>query len=261
MLTKSRWRARIAALAAVTVVTACSSALPWGDEAAREVNLAFTLERNLIYLTTASIDGRPGRYMFASANSRSAVDPALAQTLPGQRHKLQLNARRAVALSPVVVDLAGLAEAIIGADVWGNSAVTIDYRSGLVTWQLDGIHPDSMALFTFAAEPSVVVRVNGEDIPAIVDTASPDTLVLPRRSGRDRARARVALAGTDFGEIDIALTETSRARIGNRLLSKFLVTIDYGRRQVGLWRDPRIPLVDEVLRSNVDAPAGNGGRR
>ena len=141
-----------------------------------------------------------------------------------------------------------------------RTAVTIDYGKGLVTWQLDGIHPEYMTLYSFQGEPSIMVRVNGEDIAAIVDTASPDTLVLPRRSGSDRARASVAVAGTDFGDIDIALAETGRPRSGNRLLSKFLVTIDYGRKQVGLWRDPRIPLIDEAPRSSVPSPADGVAR-
>jgi hypothetical protein len=50
------------------------------------------------------------------------------------------------------------------------------------------------------------------------------------------------IAGTDFGNVDIALGDVSSARAGNRLLSKFLVSIDYGQREVGLWRDPRIGM-------------------
>jgi hypothetical protein len=85
------------------------------------------------------------------------------------------------------------------------------------------------------------VVVDGRTMPAILDTASPDTLTLPRGGApAERRRARVQIAGTDFGEIDIHLAEVSAPRIGNRLLSKFLVSIDYGRHQAGLWRDPRI---------------------
>jgi hypothetical protein len=50
----------------------------------------------------------------------------------------------------------------------------------------------------------------------------------------------VRVASTDFGAIDVQYANVSHARIGNRLLSRFMVTIDYGRRVVGLWRDPRI---------------------
>jgi hypothetical protein len=41
----------------------------------------------------------------------------------------------------------------------------------------------------------------------------------------------------------------ARARVGNRLLSHYLVTIDYGRRMVGLWRDPRIPALEPESQS------------
>ena len=47
------------------------------------------------------------------------------------------------------------------------------------------------------------------------------------------------LAGADLGTLDIRLADVSDARIGNRILSKYLVTIDFGKREVGLWRDPR----------------------
>jgi hypothetical protein len=51
----------------------------------------------------------------------------------------------------------------------------------------------------------------------------------------------VMIGDTDFGTIDVGYANVSQARVGNRLLSRFLVTIDYGKRVVGLWRDPRIP--------------------
>jgi hypothetical protein len=241
MLTKSIGRARTARLfLLMLLLSGCRSSLPWQNEGPNEVNLAFTLEKNVIYLTTAQINGRAGRYVFASAAAKTALDPALVEQIAAPPFRMQLSARDTLTLSPVVLPLGGVAEAVIGADAWGSAAVTIDYRVGLLTYQMDGIHPDYMSLFRFDAEPTIIVQVNGEDIPAIVDTSSPDTLVLPRRTGKDRGRARVAIAGSDFGEIDIGLAETTRARVGNRLLSKFLVTIDYGKRQVGLWRDSRI---------------------
>jgi hypothetical protein len=39
--------------------------------------------------------------------------------------------------------------------------------------------------------------------------------------------------------VDIRRADVAAPHVGNRILSKFLVTIDYGRREVGLWRDPR----------------------
>ncbi len=97
-----------------------------------------------------------------------------------------------------------------------------------------------MTIFRFTAEPRVVVAVDGKQLNAIVDTASPDTLILPRgTAAAGRSHARVQIAGTDFGTLDIRLADVAEPRLGNRILSKFLVTIDYGKHEVGLWRDPR----------------------
>ena len=89
----------------------------------------------------------------------------------------------------------------------------------------------------------IEVSVDGRKVAAIVDTASPDTLVLPRGTApAGRRAAHVVVGGTDFGNVDVLFADVAQVRAGNRLLSKFLVAIDYGRRQVGLWRDPRTTL-------------------
>jgi hypothetical protein len=93
----------------------------------------------------------------------------------------------------------------------------------------------------WTGQPAINITVDGREISAVVDTTSPDTLVLPG-SALGRGTVSVSIAGTDFGPTDVQFANVSQARIGNRLLSRFLVTIDYGRRVVGLWRDPRIPL-------------------
>jgi hypothetical protein len=83
------------------------------------------------------------------------------------------------------------------------------------------------------------MQVDGANVPAIVDTASPDTVTLPRAKP-GRGTAHVNVAGQDFGTIDVGYANIPVAHIGNRLLSRFLVSIDYGKHVVGLWRDPRI---------------------
>jgi len=87
------------------------------------------------------------------------------------------------------------------------------------------------------------VIVDGRTIPVVVDTASPDTLTL-RSAGTTAGRrsAHVQIAGTDFGNVDVDYADVATPRIGNRLLSRFLISIDYGRRRIGLWRDPRTRL-------------------
>ena len=205
-----------------------------------EVNVTFVLQRNLVYLPSVTVDGKAGRFFLASAASRSVIDPRFLKLLPARRHEVELTERASLPLSAVSIDLGTTGDAMIGADAWGAHAVTIDYRAGLLTYQKRGIQPGLMTISRFAAEPTIDVRVNGATVQAIVDTALPDTLVLPGTGGR--RTAQVAIAGTDFGPTDVSYRAVAAPRVGNRLLSRFLITIDYGRHEVGLWRDPRIPL-------------------
>ena len=230
---------------ALLFAAACSSAVPWRDEPiGREINLAFIIRNNLLYLPGATIDGRPGRFLFGSAHPQTVLDTHFAQAVgPLPFHSLQLSARESLRFTPLILDLRGVGDGIVGADVWAGHAVTIDYRAGLLTFQREGIHPDLMSLYWYKDAPSINVAVDGQLVPVIVDTSSPDTLVLPRNGATvERRKAHVEIAGIDLGSVDVRLADVSAARIGNRLLSKFLITIDYGRRQVGLFRDSRIAL-------------------
>ena len=236
-------------IAAVVAVLACScsSLTPWRREApADEVNLAFTLQRNLVEFTTITIDGRPGRFILGSAAQRTVLDPVFAGNRP--RHVVQLTEKETLAISPQRTALGGVADAIVGADAWHNRAISIDYHKGLVTYQKTGIKTGLMTLYRYPAEPMIDVSVDGRTIQAIVDTSSPDTLVL-RGAQEARGTARVVVAGTDFGDVDVKYANVSHARIGNRLLARFLVTIDYGQRIVGLWFNP-----DTICASCVSSP-------
>ena len=231
------------AMIACGLLASCSFHAPWRNEPiGQEVNVALTLRDNLLELPSVTVDGVPGRFLLGVANVRTTLDPSYLQRLqPSTMHSLELNARQSLRFTPVAIDLHGLADGIIGADVWKAYAITIDYRSGLLTLQREGIHPELMTITRFAAEPEVDLTIDGTATRAVLDTASPDTVVLPQPAAApSRRSARIALAGTSFGEVDIRLADVARPRIGNRLLSKFLVTIDYGRKEVGLWRDPRI---------------------
>ena len=224
--------------------SACTSRLPWSSqEPANEVNLAFRLDNNLLFLQSTTVNRQPGRIYFASADPQSVLDPAYAARIGTAKYELHLNQRATLPVTPVVLDLHGVADALVGSDVWDSHAVTIDYRSGLLTYQKDGIHPDYMTLYRFDAAPAITASIDGRNTTVIVDTAVADTIVLPRGTARaGRRNAHIVIAGTDFGSVDIALGDVSAPRIGNRLLSKFLVSIDYGKREVGLWRDPRIAM-------------------
>ena len=233
---------RMATCVAALAVTSCGTfrtMMPWRSQPEHpEVNLAFTLEKNLIVMESISVDGRRGRFLFGSATPQTVLDPKLRPAAGA--HAVQLSSRDAVRFTPVSANMHGVADGIIGADIWGNHAVSIDYFAGLVTYQKDGMHDELMTTWPFTAEPAVQLSVDGETIAAIVDTTSPDTLTLPREShNASRRKARITLAGADFGEVDVRYADVAAPRIGNRLLSHFLVSIDYGKRVVGLWRDPR----------------------
>jgi len=235
------------AIASLLLCATCSFRPPWANEPiGQEVNLAFVVSNNLIFLPSATVDGKAGRFLLGVASARTALDgtyaAALPATAPRGERSLQLTEKEALHFTPVLLDLHHVADGIIGADVWGNRAISIDYASGLLTYQKEGIHPELMTIYRFAADPRVMVTVDGKEIAAIVDTTSPDTLILPRGSkAAGRTNAHVQVAGTDFGNLDLRLADVAEPRIGNRILSKFLVTIDYGRREVGLWRDLRTP--------------------
>lgn len=227
------------ALAAAVLTASCSRLLPWsGEPDQEEVNVAFTLEQNLVALSgTTRIDNTPGRFILGTAARHTVVDAAF----PAAGRRLNLSEKESLALSPVRANLQGVADAIVGADAWNNRSISIDYRSGLVTYQKrGGIERSQMMTFRYRNEPMIWIEVNGRRIAAVVDTSSPDTLVLPGTYARGTVNVRVA--GVDFGATDVQYANVSAPRIGNRLLSRFLITIDYGRRVVGLWRDPRIPL-------------------
>ena len=217
--------------------------MPWHNEpVGQEVNLIFVLRNNLLFLPSARLNGHPGRFFFASAAPSTIVDPRFAALLGTPRkYSLQIGEKDSLPLAPALLDLGGTGDAMLGADVGGNKALTIDYRAGLVTYQKEGIHPELMSLFRYEGEPAIDVSVDGTLVRAVVDTSSPDTLLLPRGE-TGRGRASIAIAGTNFGSVDVRFANVQRARIGNRLLSKFLITIDYGKHQVGIWRDPRIAM-------------------
>jgi hypothetical protein len=237
----SKTTARATAIGLAVFALSCARVLPWNKEpVGEEVNLAFTLERNLIELQTVRIDNRPGRFILGSAAPRTIVDPGF-MLRPTRGHAIQISEKETVRISPAPLDLHGVADAIVGIEAWRNRAISIDYRSGLVTYQKTGIRTGLMDIYKYTAEPRINVMVNGRQISAIVDTTSPDTLVLPGPTSR-RANVTISIGRTDFGTVDVQYANVSQPRVGNRLLSHFLVTIDYGRRVVGLWHDPRTPI-------------------
>jgi hypothetical protein len=215
-----------------------------GPAGPTDINVSFVVRRNLLFLPTMEIGGKRGRYFFGTAQPRSVIDRKFAASIaPAQPpYRIVLREQTTATLSPIIEDLRPAGDVLVGIDALGqNAAVTIDYAKQLLTIQPDRIYPAYMTLYNFEGAPQINVTVDGTVIRAVVDTTNPDTLVLPRGGSHGRARhdAHVIVAGSDLGMIDVREGDVSEARIGNRLLSKFLVSIDYKSHRVGLWRDPR----------------------
>lgn len=169
--------------------------------------------------------------------------------------RLVLGRRLAVPITPVVEDLGGMAAGILGADAWGDFTLVIDYARQLVMISRERAASMNGPLYPFDGPPTIPILLNGSERRAILDTALPDTVVLPRSQGEGgRGRARIQVAEYDLGVVDIGFADTEQIRIGNPLLSKFLIKIDYRNQAIALWRDPR-----SATRSRIHPMPSYGG--
>lgn len=216
-----------------------SCTLPWAGETRNEINLVFTWRNNQMILE-ASVDGRNGEFIVGSAQPQTLLDPRFATRT--ERVRLVLGERFSTLVTPVVGDLGGIADGILGADAWRDSTLMIDYPRQLVIVSSQPAEVMDKTLHSFAGPPSIPITVNGKREVAIIDLALPDTLVLPitgQAIPGQRTRVALQIEHHDLGMVDAGFAQSSTIRIGNRLLSRFLVQIDYRRGVVSLWRDPR----------------------
>ena len=127
------------------------------------------------------------------------------------------------------LDLVGPFEVFTGATTYLARQGRVDEGYTVTLASRDGEPASTLTGLALVAQP-------------LPDPRDPiDTLVLPG-AANGRHSARVEIAGVDFAAVDVRTGGVQSARIGNRLLSKFLVSIDYGRKVVALWRDPRIAM-------------------
>jgi hypothetical protein len=236
MLSKSK-------LAARTIlgflVLSCSA--PWSGQTTDEVNLVFVLEKNQLAVA-ATVAEQSGTFVIGSAQSRTVIDRGF---LPVVRDRVRvvMGDRFSTEVMPVVEDLGGVVNGILGADAWRDTTLTVDYSKQLLTLSRQPAVSMDGRLHRFSGAPALPVLIDGQRQEAIIDLALPDTMTLPSQ-GPDRSartKVRVNLAGYDMGVVDASVSDSTAIRVGNRLLSKFLVTIDYRRGTVALWRDPRTP--------------------
>jgi hypothetical protein len=141
-------------------------------------------------------------------------------------------------VNPLQTDeVIGIADGILGADAFAAGSLTIDYSRSLVAVSRRPMRAADVTTYHFRGAPSVPIRVDGQEYLALVDSASPDGVTLP---GEEEARrdGMVKVGGASFQEV-VRYAPIDQARIGNRVLARFLVSIDYRRATVALWPDPR----------------------
>lgn len=239
MLSKSKVRASAGVLLFLAGAGCSSARRPWNREpAGDEINIGFTLHDNVPFLSSTAIDGRTGRFILATANRLTSVDPAFATAFPaGAAVRLTFGQKTGATITPVVLPLTSLADAVIGADAFGRQIVAIDYRRHVVSLQHSPVEREDMAVFTFQGAPQIDATIDGAPARIVVDTSLPDTLVLPARFAHNAPRGNVSLTigRWRLGSIDVRYADVSEPHAGTRLLARFLVSIDYGRGVIGLW--------------------------
>lgn len=171
--------------------------------------------------------------IFGSAHPQSISAVPL-----GSSPRLELGGKRSLPLTPVFADLGGITDVLIGADAWKGMSVTFDWQRSLVVVSTRSTPASDMYSVRFSGTPTVPVVVDGRQYTAIVDAASPDTLQIPAEGAQRRVNTTVALAESTFRTDVLVGGHITHARVGARLLANFLLTIDYKRREVRLWRRP-----------------------
>lgn len=243
MLSVSSLRATACALIVACSLSGCSSPQ-------FERNVAFRVQSNLP-IVDVELEGSPATFVIATALPNSVIGGEKARAIGFEqsrwRSRVFFKNLAGTKVAPLVIELhdAIPADGLLGADAWRGRTLTLDYRRGLVILAPPGPIPEGFHSWSFKGPPRISVTLNGIVLPAIVDSAIPDTAIIPEalldENGGTGPRRTVDLeiAGVRFDAIDVLTAPTGDIRIGNRLLSQFLVRIDFDHRTVALWPDSR----------------------
>lgn len=233
-------------LLALVLGLALSGCQTWrsyrADAGTKEHNVSLVLDRNQAVLTAATLGGRAGRLVLATASPRTMVDDGF--LAPGADTPFAAGQGYRARVAAVSAGLRPAADALIGFDAFGSRKISLDYSKGLLTVAESRVAPpEDMHVRKFSDIPRVSAIVDGREYLAVVDSSLPDTIVIPA-SSESRSAVPVTIQGVDLGAVDVHFAPVSEARLGNRILARFLVTIDYSRKWIGLWPDPRyLPVV------------------
>ena len=182
-----------------------------------------------------SYAGTEGTGVLSTRHPTTVVDSSFATHLD-REGRMRLGTEHVATINPAVDDLEGIADAILGTDVFADRILSLDFRAGLATihTKLDPMTDGSFHRWTDS--PAVPIAVDGRRMTALVDTSSPDTLTLPGGSAI-RRQAEVTLAGRTQ-TVDVAVDpRVSEPRIGTRLLADYLIQIDFRNKTVSLWNE------------------------
>jgi len=213
-----------------------------------ERNVSFRIDRNLPIID-AELEGHPVSMVVASALPSSVIGGRRAREIgfePSRRRsRIFFGNLAGTRFEPLVLELDEQipADGMLGADAWRGRTLTLDYRRRLAILSPPGPIEEGYFSWSFKGPPRISVLLDGIVLPAIVDTAIPDTAIVPEVLLEDSATGRqtvdLEIAGVEFDDLEIKTAPTGDIRIGNRVLSHFLVRIDYDNRTVALWPDLR----------------------
>jgi hypothetical protein len=220
-------------LAAALASAGCSTF----SSQSRTDHIAFKLRDNLLVIP-ATVGGNPGEFILGTAQIHTTLDPRFpvessrsgqAQVILGSRLRLETSVER--------ISMSSVADGILGSGVFANRTLGIDYRRGLITLSSERVPAEGAAKSRFEGIPTFPISVDGTPFRGIIDTTNPDTILLPESVFGPAGRRTVSLriGGIDLGNIDARVGPVSDIRIGNRILEKFFVSIDYDRGEISLW--------------------------
>lgn len=221
------------ALCALLLSPISCRSLPWNNQTPK-TNLVFELRRGQP-IVRAGIGGVEGRFVVGSAHQRTLVRES------GSSGVVSLGPRTTVRVEPQHAPLQTNADGILAIDVWRQTGtLAIDYARGVITLGGEASYEDASPE-RFETLPTVSLFIEGVPLRAVVDTSYPGGLLLPEstRSERTSTSAVIELNGIRT-EVPLQWADVPEARIGNALLQRYLVIIDFRERMIALWPDARL---------------------
>ena len=226
----------------------------------RTDHVAFKLRDNLLVIP-ATVGGNPGEFILGTAQSHTTLDPRFpAASSRSGKVPVLLGSRLRLETSVERTSMSAVADGILGSSAFANLTLGIDYRRGLITLSRERVPAEGAAKSRFEGTPTLPISVDGTPFRGVIDTTNPDTILLPEAVFGPAGRRPVSLriGNLDLGTTDARVGPVSDIRIGNRILEKFFVSIDYDRGEISLW--PSEPISASALAKSSDVSMSRMGR-